>query len=252
MTEIISPHDKLFRETWSNVEVARDFLLHYLPEKVLNVIDLDTLEISKESFVEKELKDYFSDIFYKINLEGEPGYIYFLLEHKSYQDKLIHLQLLEYLLKIWQLHLKQSKVKRLPIIIPLVLYHERRKWSAGRKFSSLLSGPKEVLVEYIPDFQYILYDLGRYSDEEIKGSIIPRVVMLLFKHIFDPDLRGKLPGILSLMHDLLEQDTGLKYLETLLRYLFNTMDNITVDEIKNIVEHSLSEEKGGVIMTLAE
>ena len=78
MKKVISPHDKLFRETWSNVDVARDFMLHYLPQKLVNIIDLDTLEISKESFVEKELKDYFSDILYKINLEGEPGYIYFL------------------------------------------------------------------------------------------------------------------------------------------------------------------------------
>ena len=46
--------------------------------------------------------------------------------------------------------------------------------------------------------------------------------MLLFKHIFNPDLREKLPGIFSLMNDLLEQDTGLKHLETLLRYLFST------------------------------
>lgn len=252
MNKVTNPHDKLFRDTWSNVEVARNFLSHYLPEKVLGIIDLNTLEISKDSFVDKELKDFYSDILYKINLEGKPGYIYLLFEHKSHEEKLIHLQLLEYMLKIWRLHLKQERTNHLPIVIPLVLYHGRRKWSIGTNFSSLLYGPKEVLSEYIPDFKYILYDLSRYSDEEIKGSIIPRVVMLIFKHIFDPDLREKLPGFFSLMHDLLKQDTGLKYLETVLRYLFSTMDNITVDEIKNMVEQSLSEDKGGFIMTLAE
>ncbi|WP_246294196.1 hypothetical protein [Desulfobacter latus] len=40
-----------------------------------------------------------------------------------------------------------------------------------------------------------------------------RVILLLFKHIRDPDLRQKLPGILALMRKLMEKDTGLQYLE---------------------------------------
>ncbi len=242
MSKITSPHDKLFKNTWSNLEAAHSFLSHYLPEKVLKFIDLNTLEISKDSFVEKELKEYFSDILYKIDLDGESGYIYLLFEHKSHVDKLAHLQLLGYLHKIWELDQKQKRKASLPVIVPLLLYHGPRKWKSPTRFSALFHGPGDALAEYIPDFEYILYDLSRYSDEEIKGSIMLRVVMLLFKHIFDPDLRDKLPGILSLMQDLMDHDTGLKYLETLLIYLFNTMDDLEVDEIKGFVEKSISGE----------
>ena len=52
MEKISSPHDKLFREVWSDLRVARDFLSNYLPQKVLEIIDLDTLEIRKDSFIE--------------------------------------------------------------------------------------------------------------------------------------------------------------------------------------------------------
>jgi len=62
ITGLNNPHDKLFRETWSNLENARSFLQHYLSDDVLKLMDLESLEISKDSFVEKDLADYYSDM----------------------------------------------------------------------------------------------------------------------------------------------------------------------------------------------
>ncbi len=50
-----------------------------------------------------------------------------------------------------------------------------------------------------------LYDLTRFTDDEIKGSIMSRVFLLMLKHIFDPDLLTRLPGILSLMKTMMEE-----------------------------------------------
>ncbi len=79
-----------------------------------------------------------------------------------------------------------------------------------------------------------------------------RVVLLLLKHIFDPDLLNKLPGILALMQELMEKETGLQYFETVLRYLFSTMDKVSVETIKEIAEKAISQKAGEYIMTLAE
>ena len=251
MENIANPHDKLFKEAWSNRETAQDFLQQYLPREVLELVDLNTLEISKDSFVEKELKDYFSDLLYNVSLKEHRGYIYILFEHKSHPEKLISLQLLEYMLKIWRLHLKQHSLP-LPAIIPLVLYHGPEKWTQEPRLSHLLSGPQGELSDYVPDFTYILYDLSRYADNDIKGAIFPRVVLLLFKYVFHRDFERKLPEVFSLMRSLLARETGLQYLETVLRYVFSTAENITVDELKNMVEQSVSKEGGDTIMTLAE
>ncbi|MFK5954483.1 MAG: Rpn family recombination-promoting nuclease/putative transposase [Desulfobacterium sp.] len=252
-----NPHDKLFRETWSNLENVRSFLKHYLPADVLKLMDLQSLEISKDSFVEKELADYFSDMLYKVTLSGSPGYVYVLFEHKSYYDKYVHLQLLEYMVKIWRLFLKQQKKEKkkaaLPIVLPLLICHGDQKWPKKRvRFSSLLSGPVDDLSAYIPDFNFVLYDLSTFSDDDIKGTVMARVVMLLFKHVFDSDLLEKLPGILSLMGDLMAKETGLQYLETVLRYLFSTVDDVSTETLKEIVEQALSDREGDNIMTLAE
>ena len=101
----------------------------------------------------------------------------------------------------------------------------------------------------MPDFKYILFDLTQYSDEEIKGEVHSRILLLLLKHIFDPDLFDKLPDILSLLAEVAKQDTGLQTIEALLRYLFSTIEDKNIGKIKNIVAKALTDEKGESVMT---
>lgn len=257
-SRVINPHDKLFRETYSDLDNARSFLTHYLPGQVLELVDLSTLEISKDSFIEKELSDYYSDMLYRVTLQGKsPGFIYVLFEHKSYYDRYVHLQLLEYMIKIWRLHIKQHKEKpvTLPVVIPLLICHGRQDWPEDTvRLTSLLSGPVDDLAGYIPDFGFEMYDLYRFSDDQIKGTIINRVILLLFKHIFNPELQHKLPGILSLFQTLVEKETGLQWLEVVIRYLASVLDEdvLSMEQIKEIAEQSISKETGEYVMTLAE
>ena len=79
-----------------------------------------------------------------------------------------------------------------------------------------------------------------------------RVVLLLFKYSSDPNLMAKLPEILALMQELMQQQTGLQCLETVLRYLLSIVEGVTTEEIKEIVEKALSRREGDYIMTLAE
>lgn len=254
METITNPHDKLFRETWSNKEVAQDFLTRYLPPSVVALLDFATLEIAKDSFVDEALREYFSDILYRINYGRAAGYVYLLFEHKSYPERWIHLQLLEYMLNIWRLFLKQQpkgrQDTRLPIILPLVLYHGEREWSLKTRFSAMFDVSADALAGYLPNFEYIVHDLTRYADDEIKGTVLSRVAMLLFKHIHDPDIFRKLPDIFALMQELLlTREHGLHTIEMLLRYVFNALEDITVTQLVTIAEHSL---QGDMVMTLAE
>ena len=248
----------MIKIAYNDLENARSLLADRLPDKVLNLLDLNTLEISKDSFIEKDLAQYYSDILYKVNLtDGSQGFIYVLFEHKSYYDKFVHLQLLEYMVKIWRLHIKQHETQPdyLPIVIPLLICHARKEWPEDTvRFTSLLSGPVEDLVGYIPDFGFELYDLHRFSDDEIKGTIASRVILLLLKHIRDPDLLQKLPDILVLMRTLMEKQTGLQWLEVVIRYLaaVKDEDDLSVKQIKEIAEQAISKDMGEYVMTLAE
>ena len=114
--KIQNPHDRFFKETFGKVEVAKDFLNNYLPENIIKVIDVDTLEPQKDSFINEELHEGFSDLLFKANINNREGYIYFLFEHKSYTSKDIAFQLLKYMVEIWETKSKKEKADELPVI----------------------------------------------------------------------------------------------------------------------------------------
>jgi hypothetical protein len=81
-----------------------------------------------------------------------------------------------------------------------------------------------------------------------------RVVLLLFKYSNQPDFRHKMPEILSLLGTLMEKETGLEYLETVLRYLSSVVDEdeLSLEQIKEMAKKAISKDAGGYVMTLAE
>ena len=171
---LANPHDKFFKDILSDIKNAKSFFKEYLPPDIIQSINLDTLCIQKDSFIEKDFKEFFSDMLYTVSIEGKKSYIYFLLEHKSGFDKNTPLQLLQYMIKIWQLHLKQKGFP-LPVVIPLVLYHGDDIWRLKTNFIGLFDNTAIQFKNYLPNFNYILYDLSKYTDEDIKGEVILKI-----------------------------------------------------------------------------
>jgi predicted transposase/invertase (TIGR01784 family) len=250
MAELLNPHDRFFKEVFSRQDVARDFLQHYLPTDVVASFDLSTLETIKDTFIDQELQSHFSDLLYRVSLHdsGHNIYVYVLFEHKSYPDSLIAFQLLRYMVRVWEHTLKQHQ--RLAPILPVVIYHGPTLWKIPSNFHALFE-VSAVLHSFVPDYSYWLCDLSQYSDEEIKGAVILRVTLLLLKYVMHDNLREQLPGILSLLGQLSEQQTGLEYLETALRYLSGGTDKIDHEDLRKAVEAAFSD--GGTVMsTIAE
>ncbi len=271
MTDIVNPHDHFFKELFTHKENAVDFVRHYLPTQVVKLFDLTTLEICKDSFVDAALQELMSDLLYKVSLhDGQSAYIYLLFDHKSYEDALVSLQLLGYMVRIWELWLKQEEDKRkqlrkerreqgdsprlpklhLPPIMPLVVYHGQEQWQVSTEFSGLFELPTE-LQEYLPSYKYWLYDLSGYSDEELKGAVMLQAGLLALKYIYRPELGQKLPEILELIVKIGDKQTGLTALEALLRYLLSGAENLDKGTLQKAVKEVLAE--GGIIMgTIAE
>lgn len=68
-------HDNLFKETFGDLEVTRDFFKNYLPEEILGIIDVETIETRKDSFIEEELKDVYADLLFSAKLNDEDCYL---------------------------------------------------------------------------------------------------------------------------------------------------------------------------------
>ncbi len=92
-----NPHDAFFRDMMENKKRAVNFFKNYLPADILKLVDIKTLQIKKESFIEKELKRFYSDILYQVAIKDSKAYIYLLFEHQSSPNRWMALRLLGYI-----------------------------------------------------------------------------------------------------------------------------------------------------------
>ena len=258
--KIQNPHDKFFKETFGKVEVAKDFLNNYLPGSIMKIVDMSTLEPQKDSFINKELQEVFSDMLFRVNIDKREGYIYFLFEHKSYTSKNISFQLLKYMLEIWEAKINKERIEELPVIIPLVIYHGKNQWNISTNLGQMINGYKELpedVKRYIPDYEYLLYDISGYTDEEIKGGVINKIAMTTLRDIQTKDIEGVIESIYKMIEYLIEledKQTGIEYFETLMKYVFNARVDLTKEAIIKVMDkiESTYPEGSDLVMTLAE
>lgn len=215
------------------------------------------ISAEKDSYIEKELEELFSDILFKTNINGKEGYIYFLFEHKSYLSNKISLQLLKYMIKIWEQKINKGKASTLPMIIPLVVYHGETKWDVELSLGKLITGVDTLpnsIKKYIPDYQYILYDLSPYGDEEIKGRAKLRILLEILRAILKEELGEfieTLKKAVITFEELDQQEKGIDYFETFIRYIMNARKDITITDVYDVVKN-ISIERSETVMTIAE
>jgi predicted transposase/invertase (TIGR01784 family) len=192
-------------------------------------------------------------LLYEIKLKSgkKSAFIYILFEHKCWQDWFVSLQLLKYMVRIWELFLKQNKdAQYLPVIVPLVLYHGQPKWELSQDFISLFEDPAGF-EPYIPDFIFNLQDVSHMPDEGIQGSPLLRMILTTFKYIQSPKIRNKLWDIFKLFLELDDKDNISEYLEVLVTYLVNSSGKLTEEELQEPVNR-LIEEGGADMQTIFE
>ncbi|ETR66289.1 MAG: transposase YhgA family protein [Candidatus Magnetoglobus multicellularis str. Araruama] len=242
MSQIINPHAMFFEKVFSRKDVAVDLVQNYLPKEIINDLDLPTLQLENKSFISNELKSSQSDLLFKVlTKDCNAVFIYFLLEHKSFVDRWVMLQLLEYIIQICDEQRAINKQKRKEIrakniknekpenegidteylypIIPVVFYHGKAEWNLKKDFSELFH-KGYIYKKYLPDYTFELINTANYSDDQFKGNVILRVSLMALKHFFMNDFETKVPDLLCLLADLIDQiDSEIGFLEVLLRYL---------------------------------
>ncbi|CAM3370303.1 hypothetical protein SB6411_00721 [Klebsiella spallanzanii] len=119
MAEAATPHDAVFRTFLSRVETARDFIEIHLPPSLIQICKLDTLRLESGSFIEDDLRPYYSDILYSLETTSGQGYVHVLIEHQSSPDKLMAFRLMRYAIAAMQRHLDtllSGTAKPLPLV----------------------------------------------------------------------------------------------------------------------------------------
>jgi hypothetical protein len=177
-------------------------------------------------------------------------------KHKSYNDPHVLLQLLKYILSIWE-EKYNTKTNKLPIIIPLVIYNGENKWNIETKLINLIEGIEElpeIIKQYIPTYQYEIYD---FSPEEKLGIVglanlkailqTTRVARVKTGEKFDEELRRAFEFLVGIK----DKKTFNELFESCMLYLMYTRDDINIEKVEEVAK-KVMDERGELIMTIAE
>ncbi|KYN64338.1 hypothetical protein IU46_003955 [Pantoea agglomerans] len=181
-----TPHDATFRQFLSQLDIARDFMELHLPAELRAICDLSTLKLESGSFVEDDLRQYFSDILYSLKTSNGDGYIHVLVEHQSTPDRHMAFRLMRYAVAAMHRHLEAGH-KQLPLVIPVLFYTGKRSpYPYSTRWLDEFEDPS--LAENLYGSTFPLVDVTVIPDEEIMGHRSMAALTLLQKHIHQRDI----------------------------------------------------------------
>ncbi|MDO5577514.1 MAG: Rpn family recombination-promoting nuclease/putative transposase, partial [Fibrobacter sp.] len=262
-------HDKFFKETFSRKETMCSFITEYLPKSLTSKLNLETLAIQKDSFINKELAETFSDLVYSVELSGKKAYIYFLFEHKSYIDKWVMYQLLRGMVSIWDDRIAKHGKKKgkkedkgngkngeqknvfpkfLPVVVPIVIYHGEKEWNVENSLGHLFDCDDNI-KHYIPEFKSEVYDISNIPENEIRGNLFLRAYMHFLNRTQKRTLNELLDIVFALLSEIYNERTKLDCFELFLRY-FGSIAKPEEWENVNVTKF-LSKQDGEHIMKTA-
>lgn len=227
-----TPHDALFKSTFSQPEHAAGALRQALPAAVAARIDFASLALQPGSFIDEALAASHSDLLFTARLERASLFIYVLFEHQSTTHPLMAFRLLTYMVRIWQGYLERHpRATLLPAILPVVLHHGEGGWSAAVSFQDLLDVPPGTLAlmaEHVPQFRFVLDDISRETDEALRAramTALGRLVLWCFRHARDPeDLVARLSAWRDVVQEVRRAPDGGAALVRVWRYILSIAD----------------------------
>ena len=139
-------------------------------------------------------------------------------------------------------------------VIPLVLYHGKENWKPG-KLKSCFKNLPTGLIPFIPDFKYVFVDLSDYTNEEIANEIFTqaslKISLLILKNIFYAEkLEKELRNFFEIGRIYFQEEKGLKFLESIIKYIFQVTEIKTLRVVEAI--KPVTPKGGDLAMTTAE
>lgn len=240
-------HDALSKNFLGNIAVARDFLKAHLPEEIQMRCNFKTLRIETTSFVEPDLRQHFSDILYSVKIDGERGLIYTLIESQSTPLILMPLRFLRYVASALKKYAENHKGKKLPVIIPMLLYTGRQ--SPYPYSLDLFDCFNDPVLARKTLLHPRLVDLSVIPDQTLKTHGFAAFLELTQKHIKDRDILNLARDITDLLRT---HPIPRELYQHMLQYLLSSGESLDYEAFfKVIIERTAAEYREDT-MTIAE
>lgn len=238
-------HDKLFREVFQWVELAKAFLRIVLPGPVLAKLDLERLTIEPKDFLSIIFKETRADIIYRIPIiaSKENLCVYVLLEHKSYNDIFTIFQADQYAAQISQKEYRQADDEkrlnaefRFSPVVAIIFHHGERAFTGPTEVAELYED-HGVLVDYLPHRRAILFDLSTLPEIPDDPNV-PELyaVLRIMQTIFSLDLGMKTREVLERLHPYAETPKYRRLIRFLWYYFVSYAKKRSVREVTTVTD----------------
>ncbi len=182
----MAAHDKSYKKLFSHALMVEDLLIGFVKEEWVQELDFSTLEKVNGSYVSDDLRDRADDIVWRLRWGSDWLYVYLLLEFQSTNDPWMAVRIMTYvgllyqdLISSKQLPVNASGRKKLPPVLPVVLYNGDPVWTAATDISDLVQKIPGGLGKYCPSLQYLLLSEREYKDADLEP--LKNMVAALFR-----------------------------------------------------------------------
>ena len=202
--DILHNRDISSKDVFANSFLCAQFLRDCIDVPALKNVRPEDIEDVSERYHPYLGTEFESDSVKKIRIlgiggkeqgqNGEPSFLISLIEHKSLVDYDVSMQLLRYMMCIWTEYRREMEVKkrgstgqksfRYPMIIPIVYYEGKSKWTADLNLRDRI---REIpgLGGWIPDFRYEVICVHDYSERQLLEQGDEMSLIMLINKIQD-------------------------------------------------------------------
>ncbi len=204
-------HDALYRAIYENALTVVHLLRGFIRHAWLRDADFSTLEQVKDTHISDSLdaKRRNNDVIWRLQLhDGRWLYVYVMLEFQTTIDRTMPLRMMTYMGLLWQRLVKNKELgpdRKLPPILPIVIYNGDSQWTAPLALSDLLPEMPPGMESFAPQCRYLLLDEQHLADP---GDPVRNIVanMCALESLPSPEMLENLLGQLDALLEGEEHD----------------------------------------------
>lgn len=150
--------------------MVKELLESFVGMQWVKHIDFSKAEPIDKSYVNEQYKKYEADIIYRLQFRHSELYLYLLIEFQSTVDKFIAFRMLQYIVELYRELIYHHKVKKLPVVFPILIYNGEKKWTAPLSLEDCIDVPKILndCKQYLPHFKYFPIIENEFSFEKLE------------------------------------------------------------------------------------
>lgn len=209
---------------FKDAALCAQFLRGYVDVPLLRDVQPEDIEDVTERYIHMFTEERDSDIVKRVYLKEKKEcggdnaqenrtsfFVVSLIEHKSRVDYNVVMQILRYMVFIWEDYEKEAEKRRrgasklkgfkYPPVLPIVFYDGAAEWTAAERLCDRVDAGG-LPGMYIPDYRYLLVQLKDYSNAELMKKKDELSVVMMMDRLhgiedFDKANREISPGYLE-------------------------------------------------------